>query len=231
MEAVILAGGESLRMRPHVWIPKPLVELVDGITLLEWQILWLRRHGFDRILVVARNFKLPQLDVEWVEDPPGSGTGGALLLALRLCSSEKVYVLNCDDILLCDPREIFNASRPDVTVVVTQPHAPWGILELSEKEEGRSNLRRIESFVEKPRLNIYVSAGHYVWYCDAAMEVLPEKGDLETTALPELSKRGRAWAYVMEPSDHPIWITVNTYKDLLRAREVLTNIIKNIKVI
>jgi NDP-sugar pyrophosphorylase family protein len=45
-------------MKPHVWIPKPLVELVEGVTLLEWQIRWLRKHGARVLLFPTQQYCL-----------------------------------------------------------------------------------------------------------------------------------------------------------------------------
>jgi len=213
MEAVILAGGESLRMKPHVWIPKPLVEINNGMTLLEWQVAWLRRHGFDRVIVLTRGFRIPELDVEWIESRSEWGTGGALKRALQECEEEYVYALNCDDILLYDPRDIYHLARKVVTVVVTRPHSPWGVVQIKGAQ--------IVGFREKPLLDFWVSAGHYLWHRETAIEALPFKGDLERFTLPMLAANGLAWAYKLEPGVKRLWYTINTYKDLLIVREAL----------
>ena len=48
-----------------------------------------------------------------------------------------------------------------------------------------------------------------------AIERLPDKGDHETTTFPELVAEGRLFAYRHEG----LWLTVNTPKELRRARE------------
>jgi len=73
-------------------------------------------------------------------------------------------------------------------------------------------------------LDFWVSAGHYLWHREEGMKVLPLEGDLEQTALPMLAARGLAWAYRLEPKDRPVWLTINTYKDLLHARRVLSEL-------
>ncbi|RLE86798.1 MAG: hypothetical protein DRJ67_06335 [Thermoprotei archaeon] len=216
MEAVILAGGESLRMKPHVWIPKPLVEINNGMTLLEWQVSWLHRHGFDHIIVMTRGFRIPELDVMWVESKPEWGTGGALKRALQLCEEEYVYALNCDDILLYNPKDIFRMARKVVTVVITRPRSPWGVVLLRGAQ--------IAGFTEKPMLDFWVSAGHYLWHRESAIEALPFKGDLERYTLPMLAANGLAWAYKLEPGVKPVWLTVNNYKELLYVRKVLAEL-------
>jgi NDP-sugar pyrophosphorylase family protein len=72
--------------------------------------------------------------------------------------------------------------------------------------------------------NFYVSVGHYYWDKDVALSTLPEKGDVETTALPALAANGLLWAYVVKGE----WVTINTYKDLLLAREVIQKTYRDI---
>jgi NDP-sugar pyrophosphorylase family protein len=87
---------------------------------------------------------------------------------------------------------------------------------------------KVKEFVEKPVLDwisqlfadFYVSAGHYFFDKDAILPLLPEKGDLEKTALPALAANSMLHAYVIKGK----WITINTYKDLLEARELLKEI-------
>jgi len=224
VEAVILAGGESWRMRPHVWIPKPLVELAEGVTLLEWQIRWLRKHGFSDIYVCARGFKIEELDVYWVEEREKLGTGGALKRAALQVRGDRFYAMNCDDLLFEDPRNLARRTQRGATIAVTKPKLPWGLVKV---ERGR-----VVEFIEKPVLDnalkvlsdFYVSIGHYFWDKDVAISVLPEKGDVETTALPALAANGLLWAYVVKGE----WVTINTYKDLLLAREVIQKTYRDI---
>ena len=224
MEAVILAGGESWRMKPHVWVPKPLVELVEGVTLLEWQVSWLKRHGFSDVYVCARGFRIEELDVYWVEEKEKLGTGGALKRAALQVRGDRFYALNCDDLLFEDPRNLTQRTQRGATIAVTKPKLPWGLVKV---ERGR-----VIEFVEKPVLDnalrvlsdFYVSVGHYYWDKDVAISVLPEKGDVETTALPALAANGLLWAYVVKGE----WVTINTYKDLLLAREVIQKTYRDI---
>ncbi|MCC6066085.1 MAG: nucleotidyltransferase family protein [Thermofilum sp.] len=217
MEAVILAGGESWRMKPHVWVPKPLVELVEGVTLLEWQVSWLKKHGFSDIYVCARGFRIEELDVYWVEEREKLGTGGALKRAALQVRGDRFYALNCDDLLFEDPRNLTQRAQRGATIAVAKPKLPWGLVEV---ERGK-----VVRFIEKPVLdnalqvfaNFYVSVGHYYWDKDVALSTLPEKGDVETTALPALAANGMLYAYVIKGE----WVTINTYKDLLLAREVI----------
>jgi len=204
-------------MKPHVWVPKPLVELTGGVTLLEWQVAWLRKHGFTDVYVCARGFRIEELDVYWVEERRRLGTGGALRQAALQLKGDRFYACNCDDILLDDPRNLTKRAHRGATIAVAKPRLPWGVVKV-ERE-------RVVEFVEKPVLDwvaqlftdFYVSAGHYFFDRDAVLPLLPEEGDLERTALPALAANGMLYAYVVRGK----WYAVNTYKDLLEVRRAL----------
>ena len=222
MEAVILAGGESWRMKPHIWVPKPLVELTEGATLLEWQIAWLKRHGISDIYVCARGFRIEEFDVYWVEEREKLGTGGALKKAATLLRGDRFYAMNCDDLLFDNPWNLAKREGRGVTIAVAKPRLPWGVVRV---ERGK-----VKEFIEKPVLDsvvkvlgdVYVSVGHYFWDKDVAMSVLPEKGDVETTALPALAANGMLYAYEVKGK----WVTINTYKDLQEARRIILETLK-----
>jgi NDP-sugar pyrophosphorylase family protein len=224
VEAVILAGGESWRLKPHVWVPKPLVELVEGVTLLEWQVAWLKKHGFDDVYVCARGFKIEELDVYWVDEREKLGTGGALKKAALLLRGDRFYACNCDDLLFDDPWNLAARAARGATIAVAKPKLPWGLVRV---ERGR-----VVEFIEKPVLDnalqvfapFYVSVGHYFWDKDVAISVLPEKGDVETTALPALAANGMLYAYAVKGQ----WLTINTYKDLIQARQIIQKTYPNI---
>lgn len=51
-EAILLAGGESWRLKPDTDVPKPMLKLNKG-TLLEYQLKWLIQHKFEHIIVAS----------------------------------------------------------------------------------------------------------------------------------------------------------------------------------
>lgn len=214
LEAIILAGGEAWRLKPHTYTPKPLVEIRDGLTLLEYQVSWLRVHGYDRVLVASRKKLLEDLDVEWVlEGEEKLGTGGALKNALKECYGDYVYVMNVDDIVFYNPLELLGdiIRTPSMVGVVLGAVAkyPFGVMEL----EG--NL--IVNFVQKPSLPYYTNAGHYLFDRERIRPLLPDKGDFENEILPRLARERKLMMHRLRGS----WITINTMKDLLQAREIL----------
>jgi len=51
-EAIILAGGLSLRLKPQTWTDKALLRFGEK-TLLEMQIDWLLKKGFEHIVIAT----------------------------------------------------------------------------------------------------------------------------------------------------------------------------------
>jgi MurNAc alpha-1-phosphate uridylyltransferase len=97
MQAVVLAGGMAMRMRPHTErIPKSLLE-VAGRPFIDWQLELLVRSGIrDVVLCIAYLGDLIRahvgdgaqhgLSVRYAEEEPGRllGTAGALRAAVAL---------------------------------------------------------------------------------------------------------------------------------------------------
>jgi NDP-sugar pyrophosphorylase family protein len=107
MDAIILAAGKGTRLRPHTnTIPKPLLP-VQGRPILDWIIGAL--PPVDRLVVVV-NYLAEQIDEylgtqahvkTWVtvrqQEP--RGTGDALMSCRGAVTSDRVMVLNGDDLM------------------------------------------------------------------------------------------------------------------------------------
>jgi NDP-sugar pyrophosphorylase family protein len=120
MDAVILAAGLGTRLRPHtLTTPKPLLP-VQGRPILDWTIAALPRE-VDRLVVVT-NYLAEQIDgylakqphiTNWttVRQEVPRGTGDALRVCRPHVTSERLFVLNGDDVYGADDLAKL-ASRP-----------------------------------------------------------------------------------------------------------------------
>lgn len=224
-EAVVLAGGKGLRLKGQIEVPKPflIVDTNTGETLLDSQIKWLVAYGFEHIILALsrENFRymrvnypaylnIPYIDTSIEED--FLGTGGALKKAFDLIEEERFYCCNVDDVCFYDPNELLHFKPKKNVILVKQARLPFGAVEF-EKDF------KVTSFREKPMIDKFVSCGHYVFEKSKIEDLLPDSGDLERTLLVDLVSRGELYAYILKGE----WITINTYKELLEARERLRN--------
>lgn len=129
-QALILAGGKGTRLRERLGdLPKPLIDLC-GVPLLQRQILLLKQHGFERILVLV-NYRAKAisdfcaananwgLDVQCIDDGEPRGTAGAVLNILG-CLDEEFLVIYGDTMLQVDLRrfEAFHAEKCEVAATL-----------------------------------------------------------------------------------------------------------------
>ena len=218
-EAIILAGGLSLRLKPYTWVDKPLL-MFGKQTLLDMQLIWLLDHGFEHIVIATNerimnkwyqlnptnNWSCIDVSLEWQK----LGTGGAVFRAMDYIKSDKVYVMNVDDLLLnFNPMILFQEHKKGGIVCLHKPKIGYGLARL------RNGM--IIRFQEKPTIKYWVSCGHYVFDRKTIADYFPIKGDFEPTVLPVLAKERLLYGYKY----HGEWITINTYKEYLEALEKL----------
>jgi len=226
MKAVILAGGYGKRLKPYTEnVPKPLLP-VAGRSILEWQIRWLKHYGFEEILICAGYLKEKLVNevgsgVKYgvrvgyvVEDEP-LGTGGALKNAEHILRNDESFLLINGDILTdLDPNELLEDLEGIYlgAIALVQLPSPYGIVKFDEKT------RKVISFVEKPRLMDYwINAGVYVFKREV-FNYLPERGDIEKTALPRLADDGKLKAHLFE---NAFWMSIDSHKDLEEASKII----------
>jgi len=99
MQVVILAGGKGTRLRERLGdLPKPLIDL-NGLPLLERQILLAKRFDFKKVIILVnyRSEYIVQfcasknnwgLEIECIDDGEPRGTAGAVLQILDKLNSE-----------------------------------------------------------------------------------------------------------------------------------------------
>ena len=227
MIGMILCGGYGKRFRPlSARIPKVLLELKDGYTILDRQLFGYKSAGIDRVFLLTGHLsgkirqkcggKYKGLEIGYVTEKKPLGTLNAIRLGMRE-ADEDVVVSNGDvaaDINLRQMMQEYKKSRCSGSMFVTRMRSPFGILRL---EGGR-----IKSFEEKPLLEHYINAGYYC----LSRRVLPllekfKTGNIERTAFPELAARGQLACY-KEDRD-PFWAAIDTAKDLEKVRKEYSN--------
>jgi NDP-sugar pyrophosphorylase family protein len=222
-EAILLAGGKAERLGEAAGgRPKALV-LVAGRPLAAYQVALLAAAGVERVIVSCADGQEGLFERELaglgpeivpVAEPEPLGRGGGLRFAARAREEDgPCFALNGDelaDVDLDGLAERHSETGAAATITVAPLRSPFGVVDLGEGD-------LVEGFREAPTLDEWVSCGIYVLGPEA-FERLPERGDHETTAFPELAAERKLRAFRHEG----LWLTVNTPKDLRRAEEHLT---------
>ncbi|ASO22545.1 NDP-sugar pyrophosphorylase family protein [Actinoalloteichus hoggarensis] len=221
-QAVILAGGQGTRLRPHTDTrPKPMIE-ISGRCIIDHQLDWLAEAGVEDVVVSAgylaevliehlestahlRSIKVRTV----VEDEPLGRGGGLRYAGARLPDpTAPWYALNGDiwtRFSLAELTRRHVEQEAVATVALARPRLPWGVVDLDESG-------RINDFVEAPLSPYPINGGVYVFSGEILAE-LPEKGDHERTTFPQLAARGKL-------AGHEItgyWRAIDTAKDIREA--------------
>jgi mannose-1-phosphate guanylyltransferase len=223
--AVILSGGEGLRLRPITHdIPKGLVK-VGGKPLLEWVIEWLHQNRVTDLVIGVAYLKEKitryfgnggkfGVDIRYSIHTVEGGTSEGFRLAIsRYVDSPSFFALNGDQITDLRLRAFHNNHSEDgslASVAVVHPRLPFGLVEISPKGF-------CEGFVEKPVLrDFFCSMGVYV-FDRKVLKYLPKRGDVERTTFPMLARMNKLKAFKHDGS----FITVNSLRELEEADEAL----------
>lgn len=223
--AIVLSGGEGIRLRPITKdLPKGLVE-VGGKPLLQWVVEWLKINGIKNIVLGVAYLKDQIIDyfgdgsnfgvhivysVHTVEG--GTGEGFRLAIA-RHVRDDTFFALNGDQITNIRLAGMLTRHRTTgamATIAVVHPKLPFGLVDVDPT--GICN-----GFLEKPVLkDRFISTGVYV-FDKSITNYLPQQGDIERATFPKLSRRHKLAAYT-----HPgSFITVNSLRELEEAEVAL----------
>jgi NDP-sugar pyrophosphorylase family protein len=223
MQAVIIAAGEGMRMRPlTLERPKPLV-LIEGKPLLEHIIDRLPTAVDEIILVVGYKKEMIEKHfgtsykgrtISYVHQWMPSGTAHALSMAIPLLKDERFLLMNADD-LHGTPALEKALSYPLAIIVATHADPKkFGVIELN----GDGTLASIIEKPENPPSNL-VSTGAMV--LDKRLFEYP------------VARHANGEYYMTYPlnfmaKDHPIavveqdfWVPVGSPQDIPKAEAKL----------
>lgn len=221
--AVVLVGGASSRMQPHITDrPKAMIE-VHSKPIIFWVLNWLKSHGIKKVVLGAAYKKEMiidyvnkndfGLDIKVSEHTVEGETGEGFRLAIeRYVDEEDFVAMNGDELTNLDLSKLIDShleSSSIVTMAISPLKSQFGIVDLYGDN--------IIGFREKPLLpDKFVSAGVYV-FNKKIKQFLPENGNIEKTTFPALAEKNLVKAYRLNADER--WTTVNTIKDLSKAEE------------
>ena len=168
-EAVILAGGKGLRLRPFTTlIPKPLVPIGEQYSVLEVVMRQLAAQGFTRAtLTIGHLGQLVQayagdgsqwgIEISYLAEQSPLGTMGPVLRALEGLP-EHFVVMNADVLTNLDFADLLSAhvnsgAALTVTTHLREQRVEFGVLDVRDNH--------VRGFTEKPTLTYLVNMGIY----------------------------------------------------------------------
>ncbi len=223
-QAVILASGEGVKMRPFTYeIPKPLIP-VNGRPLLEYTIELLRQHEIKNIIITISHLGdlIKQhfgdgskfgVSIQYVHESKPTGTAGALKSTQKYLEDAPFLMMYADVLLNLDLTEFLQAHQnmkaAASTIALTSVADP--------SSYGAVKLRgtRVVEFSEKPVISGNVSRLVFAGiaaFDQAVFDAFPKKNrgklSLEQDIFPKLIKEGRLYGYPFEGQ----WFDVSTPK-------------------
>lgn len=224
LDAVLMAGGKGLRMRPlTLSIPKPLLP-VGGIPIIDHNIALLQKYGIRNIFATV-NYKKEMIEehfisntnynVVCVAEPKPLGTFGSLTLVDGL-THDNVIVMNADlytdiDFEAMYRHHISSDASLTIAAVPYSVSVPYAILHTDSKNF-------VSSIDEKPTFNYFANAGVYILQRDLIS--LMEKGErLDAPDFIEmlLTKKHKIAYYPIEGT----WTDIGSPDDYRHICEIL----------
>lgn len=227
MKAIILAGGFGKRLRPFTdKLPKALIE-VSGVPVLLWQLNWLKRNNITDIVILAGYLKEKIIDyvgngsrfgvnIDFVFETTPLGTGGALKNAKSHLEDNATFIMLNGDILTnFNLKKLYGkvSGNVEASIAVIPLQSSFGVIDITNDDT-------IVGFREKPLLdNYWMNAGAYC-LSKNIFDYLPDKGNIESTAFPELASKKALKAVRY---DNTFWTSIDSHKDIENASFNLKN--------
>lgn len=230
MQALILAGGKGLRLRPlTIYTPKPVVPVMNRPFLL-YQIDILRLSGVTDI-ILSLNYQPDKIEdilgdgskygvkLTYLTEPQPLGTAGAFGFARKLITRPTV-VLNGDiltNVQISRMAEAHQKKKAEATIYLTPVENPtaYGLVETGDD-------MKVARFLEKPKAEEIeklatknINAGIYILE-PGVLELIPEGKNysFEYSVFPELLKRENFYAFI-DPEAY--WRDIGTPQSYLEA--------------
>jgi NDP-sugar pyrophosphorylase family protein len=218
-QALILAAGQGIRMRPLTYeIPKPMMP-VKGRPIIEYIVEQLREVGIRDITIVigylgdhiknhfGDGFKFG-VRIHYIEEEKPSGTAGPLRAAQALMGNKPVLMYYGDVLAEIDLRAFieYHTQFADLaTLALTSVPDPsaYGSVRMS----GQKVVEVIEKPKDTPAASRLVAAGIQIIE-PAIYDLIPKKSFsmLEEDVFPVLAKEGKLTGYMFEGR----WFDVGT---------------------
>ena len=204
-KALILAGGQGVRLRPLTYeLPKPMVP-IKGKPIMEYAIKKLKEAGVSEIMISVgylgdkvrdyfgdgSNFGV---SIRYTEEKTPLGTAGPLRLSLNFFNDD-FFMLNGDDLFDFDLNKMYefhkkNKSLATIALTTTDNVSQFGAVEM----EGN----RIVKFMEKPidaQSTHLINAGIYILN-PLIISLIPEGKSSMEGLFEKLASKGKLSGFI-----------------------------------
>lgn len=230
LDAVLMAGGKGVRLRPLTeTTPKPLLP-VGGKPIIDYNIDSLMDNGVTHISVTVnylheqleKHFAKPKngVKIDCIKEPHFLGTMGATQFIPKFYN-DIILVMNSDLFTNIDYEDFYlHFKEHDVDMSVAAiPYSvsvPYGIFEL----EGR----KIKGIKEKPVYNYFANAGIYLIKREL-LEMMPKNTFYNATDL--MNDAVAAGRTVIRYPITGYWLDIGSHAEYQKANELVKHIKKN----
>lgn len=221
-DAVIMAGGEGVRLRPLTLdIPKPLVKIGEK-PIIEYNVDSLNAYGIDNIYITIKylgqkiieyfgNGATKDLNIKYVEETKALGTIGAVSL-INDFTHDSLLVMNSDILTNIDYEDFyktFENSDADMAVATIpyQVTLPYGIIESREE--------LITGIKEKPTYTYFCNAGIYIMKKTVISHIPVDTCFNATDLIEQLIKFGKVINYPVLS----YWLDIGKHEDYAKAQQ------------
>lgn len=226
MLGMVLCGGQGKRLRPITNdMPKTLVEIKEGYTILDKQLIDLRNAGIEKVILLTGYLgeKIEErygsswkgVNIEYSKEEKPLGTLNAIRMGLEKVDDD-IIVRNGDVVTDVNIKKMinkFNGSNYMANMFIAKMRSPYGIVELGDD--------RIQKFREKPILDYYFNAGIYCFRKGISRFFKNfDTGDIEKTVFPLLAENNQFGCFKNEGR---FWVSVDTTKDLEEVQKEYKN--------
>lgn len=230
LDAVLMAGGKGVRLRPLTeTTPKPLLPVGDK-PIIDYNIESLMENGVKHISVTV-NYLHEQLEehfaelkngvkINCIKEPQFLGTMGATQFVPKFYN-DVVLVMNSDLFTNIDYEDFYlhfkeNEADMSVAAVPYSVSVPYGIFEL----DGRN----IKGVKEKPVYNYFANAGIYLIKREL-LEAMPKNCYYDATDL--MNDAVSAGKMVIRYPITGYWLDIGSHEEYKKANELVKHIRKN----
>lgn len=229
IDAVIMAGGKGLRLRPlTLKTPKPLLKVGEK-PIIEHNINHLKAYGINNITMTIKylgqqlvNYfgdgSTKNLSINYIkEEKEPLGTIGSVSLIDKF-HNDYILVMNSDLLTNINYEEMFKEllDKEADMIVATIPYEvkiPYGVIE--------TNGERIIALKEKPTFTYYSNAGIYIFKKKFVNFIPKNKYYNATDLLEKLCKNGNKVVYY---SILGYWLDIGKPNDYEKARKDIKHI-------